>query len=659
MTLRLTLFLLFLLPISLSAQKKMKFGKIPSEDLKMTVYERDTSAAALVLGETGKLFFDFTGQDTETRLEIHRRIKILKRAGFNEGDISIRYYSQNKSSDVTGLKVKVFNPDGSNIDVSKKDIFTEKVSDYVSAKKFSAPQLTEGSIIDYKYTISSSNIFSLYQWFFQEDIPVRFSEYTVKIPEAYKYVTLKKGGPINNDLPERTSEAITYDRGTRQTGLGTATIYVEETRYYAENLPAMREQNYLTTMEDYLANIQFQLSSIEFPMQPIRPIMTSWEKIEKELLENKNFGSQYLKSMRHYKVVDIAAPKIAEGITDTDKMKIAYNFVLDNMEWNDYYEYLTDKDLNKTYEEKSGSSADMNLMLLALLKNAGIKANPVLISTRNNGKPIEIYPFLRQFNHVIILAEVDGKSYFLDATEKNRPVGYIEINSLNKRGWMLGDGQKWVDIKALKSGDVIMANLVLNAEGNLEGDFVASCSGYSAFNEREIAEGDKIGKYWQKRLSETHEEAEVLEVSYEGMGLNDKNMKAKVTCNIPEAAQVNGDFMYISPIIYSGFDENPFKLENRLYPVEIPYPFKEQLIVNLTIPEGYTVEELPEQINLSLPNKGGKYQYLISQNENVLQIICKMQLSQLTFLPEEYKSIKGFFDIMLEKRGEQIVLKKI
>ena len=654
MTLRLTIFLLFLLPFSISAQQKMKFGKIPSEDLKMTVYEQDTSAAAVVLGEIGKSFFEFTGEQTKIRLEVHRRIKILKRAGFDEGDIAIHYYSNDNSSSVTNLKVKVFNPDGSDVTLAKGDIFKEKISDDISAKKFSVPNLTEGSIIDYKYTLISKNVFSLNRWIFQKNIPVRLSEYIVKTPEWYKYVSLKVGGPIFSDSPINVPEQIPFKVGGGR--MAEVDVEFSTTRYYAENLPAMKEETYVTTMEDYMASIQFQISSIEIPGRSVETIMTSWNDIAKN-----SVGAESAVNSNSFQLSQASKQTMTAATTDLDKVKAAYDFVLKNIEWNGSYYYSMNDNLDEVFKEKSGSAGEMNAMLLFLLKRAGIKASPVLISTRDNGKTIEVYPILSQFNHVLVAAEVEGKRYLLDATEKNRPIDFPATNSLNKRGWIVSDDgqQEWINIKAPKSGDVFMTNMTLDGEGNLTGDFSASCSGYSGFNEREVAKGDKEGRYWQKRLGEFNAEAEVKDVSYEGMDKNDKHMKAKMTCNIPDAAQVSGDFIYLSPIVYSNFDENPFKLEKRLYPVDISHPFKEQLIVNLTIPEGYAVEELPEQVNLVLPNKGGKYQYLVSQNENVLQIIWKINMKQLLFSPEEYKGVKDFFDMIMEKQGEQIVLKKI
>ena len=118
------------------------------------------------------------------------------------------------------------------------------------------------------------------------------------------------------------------------------------------------------------------------------------------------------------------------------------------------------------------------------------------------------------------------------------------------------------------------------------------------------------------------------------------------------------DFIYFSPSIYNSFEENPFKLEERVYPVEIPYPFTEQFVFNLDLPEGYVVEELPEPTRVVLPNKGGSFLYMVKQNGQRLQIIRKIKVSQLEFTPEEYTAIKTFFDLIVAKNEAQIVLKK-
>ena len=106
------------------------------------------------------------------------------------------------------------------------------------------------------------------------------------------------------------------------------------------------------------------------------------------------------------------------------------------------------------------------------------------------------------------------------------------------------------------------------------------------------------------------------------------------------------------------FDVNPFTAETRNYPIDFPHPIQEQLIVNLEIPAGYTVQEIPEQTNVSLPKEAAHFQYLISHDGNKLQLVSKIKLQRLKYSSSEYKMIKDFFDRIIEKQGEQIVLKK-
>jgi hypothetical protein len=116
--------------------------------------------------------------------------------------------------------------------------------------------------------------------------------------------------------------------------------------------------------------------------------------------------------------------------------------------------------------------------------------------------------------------------------------------------------------------------------------------------------------------------------------------------------------IYIKPSLKTDFDENPFKQPKREYPVEFPYPFKDQFILNLTIPTGYKVEELPKSVKVNLPDEGGTFQYLSSVKENVIQLIIKIQLDQLRFEPDDYVLVKEFFNQIATKSAEQVVLKK-
>ncbi|MEO1627698.1 MAG: DUF3858 domain-containing protein, partial [Bacteroidota bacterium] len=303
--------------------------------------------------------------------------------------------------------------------------------------------------------------------------------------------------------------------------------------------------------------------------------------------------------------------------------------------------------------------SELNYMLLALLKVNGIKAYPLLLSTRAHGRMITTYPILDQFNHAIVLAVIGEKEMLMDVGDAYRPIGYPRVSSLNQAAWLVDKRKpQWVNINAPSATESFLGVLELDEEGNLKGEVKCSHAGYSAVSERNAMETDEKDKVWQKRLGGDLADISITEVECANPKEAVKPLKSSFKCSIPEAAQTNGDFIYFSPILNTFVDENPLKLEKRAFPVNIPYPLKNNYVLNLNLPQGYTVDEIPEPVNLVLPNKGGKFTYIVSQNGDKVQVVSKISLKQLVFLPEEYETIKKFFDLIIEKQSEQLILKK-
>ena len=74
------------------------------------------------------------------------------------------------------------------------------------------------------------------------------------------------------------------------------------------------------------------------------------------------------------------------------------------VKWNEYNGYSCDEGVKEAYKDKAGNVAEINLMLTAMLCTVGLKANPVLVSTRANG--ISIFPNRTAYNYVIAAVEI-------------------------------------------------------------------------------------------------------------------------------------------------------------------------------------------------------------------------------------------------------------
>jgi hypothetical protein len=80
--------------------------------------------------------------------------------------------------------------------------------------------------------------------------------------------------------------------------------------------------------------------------------------------------------------------------------------------------------------------------------------------------------------------------------------------------------------------------------------------------------------------------------------------------------------------------------------------------LQLTIPEGYSVEELPKGNSISLPEKGGRFQYQVSQVGNKIVVNFRLSIDKALFIPSEYPGLKEFYNLVINKQAEQIILKK-
>jgi hypothetical protein len=294
-----------------------------------------------------------------------------------------------------------------------------------------------------------------------------------------------------------------------------------------------------------------------------------------------------------------------------------------------------------------------------------MNAYPMLVSTRDNGQPIELYPIVEQFNYVLAYLELNGKTYLMDATSKYRPLGLLNENALNSVGWVLHSTEpSWKPIPPSSSNSTRMFTVKLKEDGALKGVFAASYEGYAGEEVRkDLLEPSKDKATEETSKSDEDVSATTASIQYDSVKVINaediyKPLRYNAVVNIPNGATTNGDFIYINPVLHPVFEKNPFTLVERIYPVNIPFPMSHRYILNLETPPGYVVEDLPEPTNLVLPANAGKFTLLVAKKDSRIQITVTTQLNRLNFEPEDYSDIKKFFDLIIEKQQEQIVLKK-
>jgi hypothetical protein len=633
-----------------------RWGKVPPEDLKMTNYPLDTSADAVVLFDLGFIDAEKSAFSSfSSTFSRFRRVKILKKSAFSTvGNVKIRYHSTSEMfSGLRRVDAQVIQPDGTVKKLTRKDFFTEQNSKTSYTLKFAFPNLEEGSIIEYRYqTSNSDNPFTLTDWYFQEDLPVRHNELFMNVPASFEYQFVSQGDKHPSLDKLKDSTHVTFFKRHEADAF--------TSRFSMDSIAAMKTERYVTTMDNYRSRIRFQLNRYLSERGKMEDVVNSWEKLAEVLTKNELLGEQYLKKGNFKDVWKAVKKEIKDTMSVETKIRTIYTYLAKNVTWTeDDFNAFADGELDVAFKKRRANSAELNLMLIACLRQVDIEAVPMLVSTRDNGRPVPSYPMVRQFNHLICYTQATGKPLLLDVGTIHRPMGMLRTASLNGQGWILqGFNSRWVDIMSPLSTQLLAATFTLSENGSMKGSMIRQHTGYSAVNELLTTQDDDKNEHLRKELATDFTGIVIDSIKIRGQEDHRANLKQAVYCTIENAATVADDLIYLKPTLKTEFDQSPFKLAERNYPVEFPYPFRDEFIFDLTLPKGYDIEEMPQSTTATLGNKGGKYEYTTTKTDNGIRLNIKIELKQLYFEVKDYGIVKAFFNQIAAKQAEQIVLRK-
>jgi phage gp46-like protein len=631
--------------------KPLEWGSVAAEDLQMTVYTPDTTATALVLGDEGYMDVgkDNSGQ-YEWLLRRHKRIKILSEAALDKyTDVAIFYAHKDGSDHVRQLSAHSIAPDGTVTEVKKGDIFHEKINEYWSKATFAFPEVKVGSILEYRYEHFSHRVLSPNQWTFRGPLPVRSSyfQFGCSVPITYTYLLL--GAEYMTAEKNALGEDIIH--------LGDTRIYINSTRFWMQNGEAVKEEPFMTSLDDYYINIRFQASATTSTITGLStPVYGTWESTNQELLDDADIGQNYRKNKRHKNLLQAAESAINKDVSQEELLYAINRFITKEIPWSGKYGMRAIQSPDEAFAKHEGSIAEIQYAALALLRAYGIKAYPVLLSTRGNGSMIPSFPFLNQFNYVIAIVEVDDVAKLVDFSDPLLRPGVIREEALNGMGFMVHeDTPAWITLGLPVVQDIFAWNGEITAEGTLIGEMKATMNTLSAKVDRQRMQTQSLEEIWTKRLPNGGSWNELNSPNKEDIR-EDLSIQGKF--EVPEAGFANEDFLYVSPFIHSNFSENPFQREERNYPVNFPYSFEEKSVYQYQMPAGYAVESLPENINVILPNNDASFQYLIREKNQKINIIATLKVTKNIYPPEEYEALRELFASAVQKMQEQIVLKK-
>jgi transglutaminase-like putative cysteine protease len=641
-----------------------KFGKVSPEDFKTTVYSIDSNASAVIIADIGST--EMAGNNKggfSLQFKNYRRAHILNKSGYGIGDVTIPIYtSGNAEEELINLKAVTYNLENGKVVETKLEtksaVFKDKISKNLVVKKFTFPNIKEGSIIEYQYTLTSDFIFNLQPWSFQGEYPRLWSEYDVTIPEFYYYVTLSQGYQpfhIKNQKSRQTSFTHSDPNGAGATDRTNFNANVTDYRWVMKDVPALKEESYTSTIANHISKIEFQLAELRYPFTP-KNLMGSWTQACSELLKDEDFG--YALNRDNPWLNDIMNTATRNAKDEVEKARNIYSYVRDNMTCTNYNRKYLEQPLKNVLKNRNGNEAEINLLLITILRKAGLNAEPIMLSTRSHGYTYPMYPLLDRFNYVIAQLTIGDRTLYLDASEPRMGFGKLSYQCYNGHARVINDNATPLEFTtdSLLERSVTSVFIINNDKGIMEGSLQQTPGYYESYRLRNKIKEKGKEQVFSDIKKGFNAEIDITETQIDSVNKYEDPLFLKYNFGIKQDKE---DIIYLNPMFSEAYKENPFKSAERFYPVEMPYTVDETYLLQLAVPDGYAIDELPKQMVVKLNEADdGMFEYRISESNGTISLRSRIRLRRSYFQPEEYEMLREFFNLVVKKHNEQIVFKK-
>jgi hypothetical protein len=480
----------------------------------------------------------------------------------------------------------------------------------------------------------------------------------LSVTRGYHEYSIKEEIPYNEQITLRPSSGPRTQAGERNMGrnLNRELKYELEglkNKYIMADLPAIKNEPFMRAKVDYLAHLRFELAAIDMPNSLLETVIPTWSELVDYFDEYRNYGDR----LKGSKTLKNVANSITKDIkSNLDKMIAIYDHVQKTIEWDERHRLYTRKSLEEVYKEGNGHSSAINFVLIQLLREAGFEAYPVLVSTTGNGEIIGLFPEATQFNSTITYVAIDGQYYLLDPKNRSRPYNILPFNVLGSNGLMVYTDQLvWLPVDQIVKNSSFKNITVTIDQDSIRANINTQLKGLYAVDMDELHKKEDFSDALTKKYFGTNP---VYNISDLTIHSNEVLEGYDIDFKITRKGTSDNSIFYFNPMIMDRLGSNPFKLENRTYPIDYDYPFDESIVMTINIPEGWTIDELPQPVLYRLPGRSGEFRRIIRADGNQISMNYRLKIDKIRFMPEEYEVLKGMYDQMVSSLAERIVLKK-
>jgi len=614
-----------------------KYGFIDTADLKLTSCDFEKDANAMVLFDRAEMVCSIP----DIIIERQKRIKIFNENGKSEANIRIELNNKYGTERIIGIEAETINLTNGKIEYTKLDpklIYMEHTDESKDAVSFSMPNVKAGSVIEYRYIWDRDFSRNVPDWAFQSNLPTRYSQLDAFLNPFISFSVLsKKDKPFIRDT-------------VSMSGLGHV--------WALRDVPSSKDEPFMRSAADAIQSVTLIISSVNLGGLK-RNISVSWAEVGKEIAGGQGFTKPFDQSL-HDEDDLIKSAKALK--TDDEKIAFLFNQVKTLMKWNEEKYYYSKDGIKSSWKKKSGNWGEINMILCRLLKLSGIKAYPMLVSTRDNGSIRPDFVNVYQINKLVTYVPLDSTKYYvLDATDKYNTYNEIPFELLNSYGLSLNKEKEKYDLVFMKKESpvkqIVFIDAEINAGGTMSGTAQTSSSSYNKAIYLELHKKLDEKKY-NEYLTGDDNNLKITSLKLENADVDSLPLIQDIAFNL-DLPGTDDKYIYFNPNLFTSLHNNPFISEHRVSDIDFGCSETYRINGRYKIPPGYVIDAMPKSMNLVMPDKSITFKRVIGEQDGYILVNYVINYAKSLYPQTDYPDIHAYFKKMNEILNEQIVLKKI
>ena len=628
---------------------------ITQQDLAIKEVPNDPGADAI------QLYMSYYKDEDGGFVAVYKRIKVLNAGALRPGrglvDVEIPV---EPGATLKELAARTIHPDQKIVDFSgkpfEKVIVKHRGLKY-TAKCFTLPDVTVGSIIEYRYvtTLRRYVVDPISEWPIQQDLftlkehlrfrafqglvmtPTEWTNVTHRSQVAYSYLN-----QVDLKLPEKKEGNLM--------------------ELVLENVPKFDSEEYMPPEGDYRPTVLFYYGGRE--MASPDQFWIEWQKLISDYLE---------KFIGNSREIHEAAQQAIGSETDPEKKLRRLYARAQQIRNLDFERERNQQERKEEHLKRSarvqevlqrgyGSQGEINAVFTAMARAIGFDAAMLGVSDRKERSFNKIVLSLAQIESTAVLVKLDGKDRFFAPGTPFAPFGMMRWPHTATTALSFGKGAGFMDTPRPENSAMNRsAHVTLAGDGSLDGEISVEYNGEEALEHRlDALDEDEEGR--RKALEEEvpawlPNGAVVKLKSSEGWKSAEQPLLARFTVHISEFASVTGKRLVAPAFLFSTLQKKMFINDWRRYPISFPYPFTESDELYLKLPEGYTLEAPPYRRKSALSYAG--YEISSALQEGQLVTKRKLRFDGLQIPPGQYGELREFFAIVQKGDGGQAVLQSV